>query len=189
MAHWTILLNLLWVFYKRRQSALEKEGGEARKSNSTEKAGKSKVGEIQAAGDDSLDKGQDDCLSLMQRLLINLNQFKKVLINQNQLWIHEFVKTRYYLRKWDLRGIFHSSKISEKQCFTSSTMFNGRRQRCAIKKQKPKSAICTSLITCLLPIVQCMLDFSSTDIMHMNETMTVTRSYKMNVASVIKHSS
>ena len=85
VAHWTILLNLLWVFYKRRQSALAKEGGEARKSNSTEKAGKSKVGEIQAAGDDSLDKGQDDCLSLMQRLLINLNQFKKVLINQNQL--------------------------------------------------------------------------------------------------------
>ena len=170
MAHWTILLNLLWVFYKRRQSALAKEGGEASKSNSTEKAAKSKVGEIKAAGDDSLDKGQDDCLPLMQRLLINLNQFKKVLINQNQLWIHEFLKTRYYLRKWDLRGIFHSSKISEKQCFTSSTMSNGRQQRCAIKKQKPKSANCTFLITRLLPTVQCMLDFSITDIMHMNET-------------------
>ena len=122
MAHWTILLNLLWVFYKRRQSALAKEGGEASKSNSTEKSAKSKVGEIKAAGDDSLDKGQDDCLPLMQRLLINLNQFKKVLINQNRLWIHESLKTKYYLRKWDLMGIFHSSKISEKQCFTSSTM-------------------------------------------------------------------
>ena len=116
VAHWTILLNLLWVFYKRRQSALEKEGGEARKSNSTEKAGKSKVGEIQAAGDDSLDKGQDDCLSLMQRLLINLNQFKKVLINQNQLWIHESLKTRYYLRKWDLGAFLENNVLPQVPC-------------------------------------------------------------------------
>ena len=93
-------------------------------------------------------------------------------------------QNKVLFKKMRFKG--HFSQLKD---FTSSTMSNGRQQRCAIKKQKPKSAICTSLITCLLPIVQCMLDFSSTDIMHMNETMTVTRSYKMNVALVIKHSS
>ena len=68
--------------------------------------------------------------------------------------------------------------ISGKQCFTSSTMSNGQQQRCAIKRQKPKSANCTSLITCLLPTLQCMLDFSNTDIMHIIETLTVKRSSK-----------
>ena len=83
MAHWAIVLNLLWQFWRRSQPTVAKQhGGE--KIKGEEKSGdeqgrKSKKGEYEAA------LGDKQSLSILQRILINLNQLKKVLINQNQL--------------------------------------------------------------------------------------------------------
>jgi len=91
VAHWTIVLNLLWQFWRRSQPTLvDEHSGEKMKSKSeseeksasSEQPNKSKNGQIKPILDD---KKSLEGLPLLQRILINLNQLKKVLINQNQL--------------------------------------------------------------------------------------------------------
>ena len=81
VAHWAIVLNLLWQFWRRSQPTVAKQH-DGEKIKGEEKSGveqKSKTGEYEAA------LGDKQSLSALQRILTNLNQLKKVLINQNQL--------------------------------------------------------------------------------------------------------
>ena len=81
VAHWAIVLNLLWQFWRRSHPTVAKQH-DGEKIKGEEKSGvekKSKKGEYEAA------LGDKQSLSALQRILTNLNQLKKVLINQNQL--------------------------------------------------------------------------------------------------------
>ena len=92
VAHWTIVLNLLWQFWRRSQNNEGGKSGEKNQSKpeeeiSVDRPNKSKSFKIKASLDDKLNESQKSLegLPVLQRILINLNQLKKVLINQNQL--------------------------------------------------------------------------------------------------------